>query len=111
MYALIVVSRGFLKKDKIFLESSENLSIVQLMPNQHGPDREPLGGMFERPLVYKFKKVARKKGVDVTELIRDFLKQATENMPLNSADYQSIADATKRAAATRKRISTPLADQ
>lgn len=67
--------------------------------------------MLSRQLAYKAKKRARKLGIDFSEYLTSLLRKDVEHMPLSSADYQMIAEATKRAEQTRKRISTPLADQ
>jgi len=79
------------------------------MPNQHGPDREPIGAMFPRPLAVKIKKLASKKKMHLSELLMELAGQAAAHVPLTAEDFMSIAEATKRAERTRKRVSTPMA--
>ena len=79
------------------------------MPNQHGPDREPFGSMLPRQLAYQAKKLAAKRQMTISEFIHQVVMKEAGNVSLSSEDYQQIAQATKRAENTKRRISTPLA--
>jgi len=76
------------------------------MPNQHRPDREPIGIMLPRTTMVRLRKYARRQALPTSVAAVNILTAAVQDEPLNSQDYDAIAQATKKAEETGQRSST-----
>ena len=65
--------------------------------------------MLPRQLAYQAKKLAAKRQMTISEFITQAVSREAASVSLSSEDYQAIAEATKRAERSHRRISTPLA--
>ena len=65
--------------------------------------------MLPRQLAYQAKKLAAKRQMTISEFITQAVSREAASVSLSSEDYQMIAEATKRAERSHRRISTPLA--
>jgi hypothetical protein len=78
------------------------------MPNVHRPDCEPISIQIPRQLMVRAKKAARKRGKTLTEYLSMLLHEDAKDEPLTSDDYFRIAEATRLAEQSGKRVATKV---
>lgn len=78
--------------------------------NQHSPDKEPFSLSLPRTTKVRLVRMAKTQGKSLSELVIEILAAKTANIPISVKDYEAILTATKKAAATGKRLATILDD-
>ena len=78
--------------------------------NQHSPDKEPFSLSLPRPIKVRLVRMARSRGVSLSEMVIEILAAKTANIPISVKDYEAILAATKKAESTGKRLATILDD-
>lgn len=78
--------------------------------NQHSPDKEPFSLSIPRTIKVRLARMAKSRGVSLSELVIEILAAKTANIPISVNDYEAILAATKKAAETGKRLATVLDD-
>lgn len=78
--------------------------------NQHSPDKEPFSLSIPRTIKVRLVRMAKARGVSLSELVIEILAAKTANIPISVKDYEAILTATKKAAASGQRLATILDD-
>lgn len=80
------------------------------MPSQHSPDKEPLSLQVPRTTMMRLRRIARRRGVPLAQVVNEILAAQTATTELKAQDYAAIARATKQAEETGRRIATQYTD-
>ena len=78
--------------------------------NQHSPDKEPFSLSLPRTIKVRLVRMARERGVSLSEIVIEILAAKTANIPITVKDDEAILTATKKAEDTGKRLATILDD-
>ncbi len=73
------------------------ITLAAEMPNQPAPDKTQLCIRLPRALKARLLKLAKKRGVSLTELVEFLLHKQTKTVELTPDDYRKIARETERA--------------
>ncbi len=67
------------------------------MPNQHSPDKAVLSFYISRTLKERLKKLAKKNGMNLSQMLVSILTVETEHIELTADDFELIAAEVRRA--------------
>lgn len=67
-----------------------------MSPNQRNKEKKPLKVYLPRELHLKFSRLAEQHGCNMSDLLYQYILNATRNIKLTVADYASISDDIQR---------------
>lgn len=67
-----------------------------MSPSQRDKDKKPLKVYLSRELHLKFSRLAEQRGCSMSDLLLQFVLEATKTIKLTADDYAAIADDIRR---------------
>ena len=69
---------------------------TKMAPSQRDIEKKPLKVYLTRELHLKFSRLAEKRGCNMSDLLIQFVIEATKDIKLTAEDYERIADEIRR---------------